>query len=130
MKTGLPNAGDVFTVVYPFSRDLYDDGDPDSGGPSLTWKPGGDVLEDYRGRMFTRCHGEGNQEITVVSVHQPPGFPTRVFYTRKWIDPDGQRFGKNKLLIATADKFRRTVRGYAYGISVVPYQPPSSQEQP
>lgn len=115
MKKELPKAGDVFTVEFPFLRDEYDDGET----CSQTWKPGGNVVENYIGRLYAQCHGKGHQELTVVSVHQPPGFPTRVFYTRKWIDPDGKKWGKNALRIKTADAFRRTATRYAYEMVIV-----------
>lgn len=35
-----------------------------------------------------------------------------MFYTRKWVDPDGVEFGKNKLHITTLATFRRRAAGY------------------
>lgn len=121
MKGELLKAGDVFTVAYPFRRILYDIGD-DEGGirQVLSWKPGAEFAgENMFGRSVCDAHGEGQQVVTVVSVHQPGSFPTRVFFTRKWVDPDGATFGKNALKIKTADAFRRMVRSYAFQYRIV-----------
>jgi len=108
--------GEVIQVTYPFTRYVfkgYDQEDGEFERPS--WKPGAEYQgEDYRGRRVFVANGDGKQIITVVSVHQPGPFPTRVFFTRKWVDPDGTTFGKNALKIKTADAFRRMVRGYAF----------------
>ena len=108
-----PPNGTVFEVPYPFLRCVYDDGDPD-GGAGLSWKPGAHHGEDYMGRTQNRYHGIGKQVLTVVGSYEPAGFPTRIFYTRKWVDPDGRAFGKRKCLIMTAEAFRRRVKGYAF----------------
>lgn len=107
--------GRTFRVAYPFVRDLHSFMDEDGIGKSLTWKPGlravhvpafevPDVNEvaDAMGEMI----------LNVVSVHKPGRFPTRVFFTRQWVTPDGRGFGKDKLHVATAGKFRRLARGF------------------
>lgn len=107
--------GAVFRVAYPFVRDLHSFMDEDGIGKSLTWKPGlravyvpafevpdVDEVADAMGEMI----------LTVVSVHKPGRFPTRVFFTRQWVAPDGRQFGKGKLHVATAEKFRRLARGF------------------
>lgn len=50
--------------------------------------------------------------LTVVSVHRPGRFPTRVFFTRQFVTPDGKAFGKSKLHIVTVEKFRRLSSRY------------------
>lgn len=39
-------------------------------------------------------------------------------YERRWVDPDGNVFGRAKLLIATREKFNRLSRGYAHPYEV------------
>jgi hypothetical protein len=50
--------------------------------------------------------------LTVVETFKPGRFPTRVFYTRQFIDPDGKTFGKSRLHIVTLEKFRRISAKY------------------
>ena len=50
----------------------------------------------------------------MVSTHKPGAFPTRVFYTRKWIDPQGKTFGKDALRVTTLGYFRTLTKGYRY----------------
>lgn len=107
-------AGDMFTVAYPFSRVVFDDMTADVSGVgytrSVTWKPGADGGYSYNPHSsndYLLADGEGAMILTVVSVHQPGRYPTRVFFTRQWRDPDGRTFGKNKLHVVTAEKFRR-----------------------
>ena len=54
----------------------------------------------------------------VVAAFKPGRFPTRIFFTRSFTDPDGKTFGKGALRISTLDKFRRLTRGYLipYGV--------------
>ena len=56
----------------------------------------------------------GTQILTVVSVHKPGKFPARVFYTRRWRDPDGVEFGKTHLRVTVMQSFRTIVRGYRH----------------
>lgn len=122
-------AGAVFEVRYPFLRTVFKGYDEENGEfEQPSWKPGAEFTgEDYRGRSVYVANGEGKQIVTVVSVHQPGRFPTRVFFTRKWVTPDGVTFGKNALKIKTADAFRRMVRGYAFGYRVEDAQPTAVQ---
>lgn len=57
--------------------------------------------------------------LDVVATFKPGRFPERVFYTRRWVDPDGREFGKTgRLLIATAGQFRRLLKGYRHPFAV------------
>lgn len=116
-KTTTLAPGLVAEVPYPFVRSTYQEIDEDEGGVTFnerpTWKPG-TRFEDV-GHGDVECYADaiGRMVLTVVDVHKPGRFPTRVFYTRQWIDPDGKRFGKTgKLHIATVDAFRRRAGGY------------------
>ncbi|AWJ93271.1 hypothetical protein Sp245p_25955 (plasmid) [Azospirillum baldaniorum] len=107
--------GAVFSVAYPFVRDIHRSMDEDGIGTSLTWKPG---LRAVYVPAFEAPDAEevadamGEMILTVVSVHKPGRFPTRVFFTRQWVTPDSRKFGKSKLHVATAEKFRRLARGF------------------
>lgn len=106
---------ETHTAEYPFVRSVYDVFDADGSHDVPCWAPG--VRHVWCGPEDTEAvaDGIGFVTYTVVSEHRPgPGWPTRVFYTRQWIDPSGKRFGKNKLHIATKQKFRRLCRGYSH----------------
>lgn len=106
-------AGAVFAVRYPFVRDTFSL--PDFEGDDEvfpTWKPGCAYrsygLDDTEGF----CHAEGQMELTVIDVHRPGKYPTRVFFTRQWITPEGKRFGKTNLRIMTLPAFKRRAAGW------------------
>jgi len=112
--TDHPTAGEVFTVKYPFILEDYTEWDEDGPSTFKSWVPGARfVASDAYGEESRACaNGEGQMELTVVDVHKPGRFPTRVFFTRKWVDPKGRRFGKSGLHIMTLDAFRRRAKGY------------------
>lgn len=124
--------GDVFTVVYPFIRckvNILDAADED-GGPTFvdidSWQPG--VRHDMRGHgeyhyTVTEADALGKMVLTVVSVHKPGRYPTRVFFTRKFITPDGKTFGKGKLHIASLEKFRRISTAFQHEYDLLPAPP-------
>lgn len=107
-------AGSVFSVPYPFVRDVYNSLEEDGPVEVPTWKPGvryvavgpedSEAVADAAGRMILR----------VVDVFKPAHYPARVFYTRQWEDPKGRVFGKKGLRIVTLEKFRRLARGYQH----------------
>jgi hypothetical protein len=104
--------GQTYTLEHPFVRSTYFAWDEDGGGNELSWKPGviyEGMEDDYRSYTICYAHGVGSVHYTVVSVHHPRPYPARVFYTRKWTDPDGRTFGKNKLLMTTLPALRRRV---------------------
>ena len=110
--------GQIFEVAYPFIRTTYETFDEDGSHENPSWRPGC----EYEGRGYGEniwseavADGIGKQVLTVVDTFKPGKYPERVFYTVKWIAPDGAVFGKNKLHIATAEKFRRLTRGYMFG---------------
>jgi len=109
-------AGQVFRNSYPFVRGTYSTFDEDGEHQTKTWTPGARFEEAgyYGDETDIIADGEGFQVLTVVDVHKPGRYPERVFYTVKWIDPDGREFGKGKLHIATTEKFRRWSRGFKF----------------
>jgi hypothetical protein len=125
MTTARPELeeGNVFRAPYPFVRDEYDSPEEDGIVKVKTWKPG--TRFEWVGPEDTECVADAVGEIilTVVSIHKPGRFPTRVFFTRRWRDPKGREFGKTKLHICTAEKFRRLASGYAHEFQIACEEP-------
>ena len=120
-------AGQTHTVTgYPFVRYVADLYDEDDGRPYQTdgWRPGCTLETDENaGSYFPEKHyvadGTGSMVLDVVATFKPGRFPERVFYTRRWVDPDGREFGKTgKLRIATTGQFRRLLKGYRHPFEV------------
>lgn len=104
-------AGTICTVAYPFILAKYwseEDGD------CLTWRPGVGHRACGPEDAEAYANGLGKMVLTVVSVHKPGSFPTRVFYTRKFISPDDHSFGKRKLRMTTLAAFNRRSRGFMH----------------
>ena len=103
-------AGFVLTMPYPFLRTVWEAFDPNGSGPELSWKPGCEhkMFMGYEDAIErTQAHGVGAVSYTVIDVYQPPRpYPKRVFYTRKWTDPDGRSFGKSNLRLTTYQAFQ------------------------
>ena len=119
-------AGQTHTVDnYPFVRYVAsligDDGYYQTEG----WRPGCIIEEDENaGSYFPETHyiadGVGSMVLDVVATFKPGRFPERVFYTRRWVDPDGREFGQTgKLRIATTGQFRRLLKGYRHDFEVI-----------
>ena len=106
--------GETFTVPCPFIwSSYYSNMNEDGFSEALTWRPGVDWQFLPPDSSEPVAHGVGKVFYTVVSLHKPPHpYPARVFYTRKYETPDGRRFGKGRLLITTAQAFRRRLNGY------------------
>jgi len=107
--------GQTFEVECPFVVSVYEDVDEGGYYRRPTWKPGVlfEMADPYGDSANAIAHGMGAVKYTVVSVHQlPKPYPTRVFFTRKWVRPDGVEFGKSRLHVMTLPQFRRRLRGY------------------
>lgn len=111
----------IYRVRYPFLRCKAAVYDGECGITEIdSWKPG----TEYRGQPneYTDCElfadGVGEMLITEVSRHKPAHYPERVFFTRRFVNPEGVEFGKAKLHCAVASKFNRTVKGYAHAYIV------------
>jgi hypothetical protein len=115
----------TYTVSgYPFVRYVAslvgDDGYYQTEG----WRPGCAVETDENAFSYFPvkdyfAHGTGSMVLEVVATFKPGRFPERVFYTRRWIDPDGREFGQTgKLRIATTGQFRRLLKGYRHQFEV------------
>ncbi len=118
MATPNLTPGQQFTVVYPFAHDTYvehvegDEGWQESEVP--TWKVGVRHADKGEGDVESIADAHGKSVLTVISVHKPGRFPTRVFFTRTWIAPDGKAFGKTKCRVTTVPTFMALTRGYRH----------------
>lgn len=82
--------------------------------PDEEWRPGcRSVLSAFDDGHFV-ADAEGELRLSVVDIHKPGRFPTRVFYTREWTNPDGEKFGSGRLHITTTATFKRRATGYYY----------------
>jgi len=109
-----PMRGAVFHVRYPFVRCIATVCGEDGPEEIPSWRPGVSIENCGPYGEDTECvaNGEGAMILTVIDVHKPGRFPTRVFFTREFISPDGNRFGKRGLRMTTVDAFRRRAAGY------------------
>lgn len=120
VRTTAPEKGAVYNVVYPFARATYTDhgnGDEEGGDSPEevpTWKPGVRHADKGEGDIESLVDAFGRMVLTVIDVHKPGKYPTRVFYTRTWVNPDGKAFGKGKLKITTVSAFLSFTRGYKH----------------
>lgn len=102
--------GVIYEAAYPFVREEVVGF---TEHPMQTWRPG--IQYNHAGpedEGYANCNALGAILLTVVSIHKPGRFPTRVFYTRQWRDPDGKTFGKGALRCTTTATFNRLRAGY------------------
>lgn len=115
---------DVIEVPYPFVREtvsLPDDDEEGTGSVEVeTWRPGTRQEHVGMGDVESYADGIGSMQLTVVSEHKPGRFPTRIFFTRRWVDPDGKQFGKPKLRMTTKAAFQRLAAGYRHHFASAP----------
>lgn len=108
--------GKTYEAVCPFVHTTFTEWDEGGKGTVLSWRPGVEWREVYPDNSEPVAHGIGKVQYTVVSVHKlPRPYPTRVFYTRKFVSPDGRAFGKPRLHVTTKDAFRRRTMAYRPG---------------
>jgi hypothetical protein len=77
-----------------------------------SWIPGCSNEFDGVDGYFPVAGKMEEMHLTIVDIHKPGKYPTRVFYTRKWKDLNGKVFGKNNLHICATGKFKRLIKGY------------------
>ena len=113
--------GDIYRVVYPFIKEKVTLFDED--GPSIeeSWRPGTKPVMVYPDDSKEVAEKEGKMILAVIDIHKPGHYPERVFYTRRWEDPDGKQFGKNNLRIISTSGFRNLLKfRYEYEIDNEP----------
>lgn len=124
--------GSIFRAGFPFVRETYTEYDEDGPCDRLSWKPGTRVENSGPEDTKLVADGVGSIVLTVVSLHQPsPRYPTRVFFVRQWVSPDGRKFGKTRCRMTTVQAFKRLANGYRFPfeIETLP-SPPTSLPQP
>lgn len=104
-------------VAYPFVLEDVElpPNDPEANEwrKVKSWRPGVRHEAD-NDSTYAVADGMGTLILTFVSRHKPGRYPARVFFTREWVTPDGNRFGTTKLHVAVESKFRRLCNGYPY----------------
>ncbi len=120
-------AGNIFKVRYPFVRGKFNGLDENGPFEGESWSPGVTYEPTYDGDSRCIANGAGEIILSVVSVHKPGRYPTRIFFTRRWRDPDGREFGKPRCLCVTMEKFRRLARGYRFAYEVEPSPQPEAE---
>ena len=122
---------------YPFVRFVFRGCDNDGPFSDDGWRPGceKDVEE---GGVDYAADGLGAMLLEVVQVVKlPGGFAPRVFYVRRWRDPDGKVFGKRRCRVTTTSAFAKLMKGYRHDFyldgeivwpaaGLLPNQPPKN----
>lgn len=106
--------GAEIEVPHPFIRDTFRGFDADGPFEQGTWRPGTRFEQCAPDDYEAVADAIGQQIATIVGLYKPGRFPARVFFTRRWRDPNGREFGKGKLRILTIGCFRQLVRGYRH----------------
>nr|WP_313011675.1 hypothetical protein [Brucella intermedia] len=110
-------AGMVFERDHPFTLVVENKGDPDF--EIERWRPGAwNVVEHGPEEALACANAIGKVKFTVVSIHQPPGYQTRVFYKRQFFMPDGEAYASGSLKNCIISKFRRDIRGFPFEYTV------------
>ena len=107
------DAGMVFERDHPFTLVVENKGDPDC--EMERWRPGAwntEVDGPYGESLSYFANAVGRVRFSVVSVHTPPGYPTRVFYKRQFFRPDGTAYASGSLKNCIISKFRRDIKGF------------------
>lgn len=110
----------VIEIPYPFVLDTFNNVDDEGNGFSdESWRPGTKRIpcpDDWLGEVEKAiANGMGLMLLTIVKeVELPRNFRDRIFYIRRWRDPEGKEFGKNVLRVTTDTGFKRLLNGYRY----------------
>lgn len=114
MSEWVPEIGSLHERPWPFMR--AEEAGYSSEFCDYTvgrWRPGfsQELCGPYGDDTEVVCDAVGTEIFEVVSVHKPgPKYPTRVFYVRRWRDPDGKVFGSTSLKCKVAWAFRNMLR--------------------
>ena len=112
------SVGQVIEVSgYPFVRTVFNGYDEDRGEyQDEGWRPGCERdADDDGGEIFFGADGFGMMLLEVVQTVALPGnFASRIFYVRRWRDPDGKEFGKRLLRVTSLGSFVKMLKGYRH----------------
>lgn len=112
-------AGEVFERDHPFTWVVEHRGDLDR--ENERWRPGAwETKYIYPDSAVAIANGVGRVKFTVVSSHRPPGYPTRVFFTRQFFQPDGEAYASSKLRNCIASKFAKDIEKFPFEYEVEP----------
>ena len=99
---------------YPFVRFVFHGFDIDGTFSDFGWRPGCEKSVE-EGLVGYAADGLGAMLLEVVQVVKlPGGFAPRVFYVRRWRDPDGKLFGKRRCRVTTTSAFAKLMKGYRH----------------
>jgi len=109
--------GQVFERPHPFTIVRENIGDPEF--ETERWRPGAwDVTDEDPEYASPLANGVGLVKYTVISVHKPPGYPTRVFFTRQFFLPDGSSYRGSRLKNCISSKFAKDIKGLPFHYEV------------
>lgn len=111
-------ANEEIRVSFPFYRGIHQKADEEGFFDVEVWIPGCRSEYVYPDDTELVADGIGEMVLKIVDVHKPGKYPERVFYTRRWADPDGKEFGVGKLHITTTTAFKRRAKGYYHNYRV------------
>ena len=128
---------DEITVVYPFIKapvTLMDDEGPFT---MMSWRPGTidppvgtRLYPEHSADHFRMAHGEGHMLLRMIKeVELPSPYKTRVFYVRRWRDPDGKEFGKTTLRVCTFRVWASMRTGYRFPYQLYRYHGDTTPEE-
>lgn len=111
--------GAVFERIHPFTF-VQEHLSSDPADVIERWRPGAwETVMVAPDDACASCHGEGTVKFTVVSIHSPPRYQTRVFFTRHFVDPEGGIYAPNKLHNRVLSKFKREIAAFGFKYEVV-----------
>ncbi|MCD4509746.1 hypothetical protein LQT97_00715 [Brucella pseudogrignonensis] len=114
IKTKEPiEAGMIFEREHPFTLVTEKHCDPEE--TYERWRPGAwntEVDAPYGESVTFYANAVGRVRFSVVSIHTPPGYPTRVFYKRQFFMPDGKAYASGSLKNCIISKFRRDIKEF------------------
>lgn len=109
-------AGDVFERDHPFTWTTERGSAPDD--VHERWRPGAWNIDSVGEDVLPSCTALGRVKFTVISMHRPPGYQERVFFTREFITPDGEKYAPARLMNCIARKFRKDVAAFPFRFDV------------
>lgn len=110
--------GAEFRVTAPFVKVPYTVWDEGGSFEAQGWKPGTrfEQIDDEMVYGPSRvADAEGFAVYRVVeAVMLPRPYGERIFFTRTWVNPDGEPFGKRRLMVTPTHTFRRWASGWRH----------------